>query len=103
MKHTFNKSEFIQFGQFKFDARTRIEDHLTGEEDWNVSRGGKHGLFHFDESDATIKRLFDSSCEALEMLLWNEFSKDHSKIKDFDGDLNTREYNYILKDGIGKG
>ena len=102
MRNEFDKTEFVQFGQFKFDARTSITDHLTNEGDWDASRGGKHGLFYVDEEDTTTKGMFDSNCASFGTFLFNEFSNDHSNIKNFDGDLSTREYNYILKNGIGK-
>lgn len=102
MRNEFDKTEFVQFGQFKFDTRTSITDHLTGKSDWNASNGEQHGLFYVDDKDTTTKGLFDSNCASFGTFLFNEFSNDHSNIKDFDGDLNTREYNYILKNGIGK-
>lgn len=100
LRNEFDKTEFVQFGQFKFDANTGITDHLTDEKDWNVRKeDGKHGLFYVD---GETKGLFDSNCASFGKFLFNEFSKDHSKIKDFDGDLDTREYGYILKRVIGK-
>ena len=82
LNHKFDKKEFSQFGQIKFNANTRIDAHSVDEEDWD----SKDGLFYSfaGVEPKSINDSYESDCASFRTFLYNEFFKDHSKIKDFE-------------------